>query len=131
MPCALRRQRAARLELRERVFQWLWRTAFSGREEERICRRGLVVFQAVCYTVLGLRNAAKGGAPWRHAQDKDDKNQNAREPVFQAERVPGRADRTLSPMRQGHQHLRESHDEACADAHAFSFARTDQKEEPP
>lgn len=107
MPCALRRQRAERLELRERVFQWLWRTAFSGREEERICRRGLVVFQAVCYTVLGLRNAAKGGAPWRHAHI-DDKNQIAREPVFQAERVPVRADRTRLPRRKrGHQHLRE------------------------
>ena len=55
----------------------------------------------------GLRNAAKGGAPWRHAHI-DDKNQIAREPVFQAERVPVRADRTRLPRRKrGHQHLRE------------------------
>lgn len=38
----------------------------------------------------------------------DDSNQIAREPVFQAERVPVRADRTRLPRRKrGHQHLRE------------------------
>ena len=41
----------------------------------------------------------KGGAPWRHAHI-DDKNQIAREPVFQAERVPVRADRTRLPRRK-------------------------------
>ena len=55
----------------------------------------LALSSRVCYTSIGLRNAAKGGAPWRHAQNTDDKNRIAREPVFQAERVPGRADRTL------------------------------------
>ena len=53
------------------------------------------------YTVRGLRNAAKGGAPWRHAHIIDDKNQIAREPVFQAERVPVRADRTRLPAGRG------------------------------
>ena len=67
----------------------------------------LVFFCTACYTGRGLRNAAKGGAPWRHAHI-DDKNQIAREPVFQAERVPVRADRTRLPRRKrGHQHLRE------------------------
>ena len=61
----------------------------------------------IWYNLIGLRNAAKGGAPWRHAHI-DDKNQIAREPVFQAERVPVRADRTRLPRRKrGHQHLRE------------------------
>ena len=40
----------------------------------------------------------------------DDSNQIAREPVFQAERVPERADRTRPPEGAGHQHLRESLD---------------------
>ena len=74
----------------------------------RFWNEGLAVFHRVCYTPFGLRNAAKGGAPWRHAQNMDDKNQIAREPVFQAERVPVRADRTRLPRRKrGHQHLRE------------------------
>lgn len=45
----------------------------------------------------------------------------AREPVFQAERVPERADRTLLFPRWGNQHLRESHGKAYADAYAFFF----------
>ena len=61
----------------------------------RFWNEGLAVFHGVCYTPFGLRNAAKGGAPWRHAQNMDDKNQIAREPVFQAGSLPGRTDRTL------------------------------------
>ena len=40
----------------------------------------------------------------------DDSNQIAREPVFQAERAPARADRTRLPEGAGHQHLREGPD---------------------
>ena len=81
----------------------------------------LALSSGVCYTSIGLRNAAKGGAPWRHAQNIDDKNQIAREPVFQAERVPERTDRTLLFPKWGNQHLRESHGKAYAGAYAFFF----------